>query len=97
MLTPYYYHPVPVSLSEEELGSYLDLTAKIRKNVHADKDGRVKLSEYAKMLLIKRARIVAGAVEKIGTLKDLMQDYKGDNQILVYCGATTMLLSCFLT
>ena len=36
------------------------------------------------MLLIKRARIVAGAVEKIGTLKDLMQDYKDDNQILVY-------------
>lgn len=90
MLTPYYYHPVPVSLSEEELGFYLELTAKIRKNVHADKDGRVKLSEYAKMLLIKRARIVAGAVEKIGTLKDLMQDYKDDNQILVYCGATTM-------
>lgn len=90
MLTPYYYHPVPVSLNEEELGNYLDLTNKIRKNVHADKDGIVKLSEYAKMLLIKRARIVAGATDKIGTLRRLMEDYKGDNQILVYCGATTM-------
>ena len=90
MLTPYYYHPVPVSLTDEELSDYLDLTAKIRKNVHADKDGKVKLSEYAKMLLIKRARIVAGATEKIGTLRRLMQDYKDDSQILVYCGATTM-------
>lgn len=90
MLTPYYYHPVPISLSELELSDYLDLTNKIKKNVHADKDGKVKLSEYAKMLLIKRARIVAGAVEKISTLQNLMEDYKNDNQILVYCGATTM-------
>lgn len=90
MLTPYYYHPIPVSLNEVELGNYLDLTAKIRKNVHADKKGRVKLSEYAKVLLIKRARIVAGATEKIDVLRRLMEDFKTDNQILVYCGATTM-------
>lgn len=90
MLTPYYYHPIPVSLNEEELSNYLDLTAKIRKNIHADKDGKIKLSEYAKMLLIKRARIVAGASEKISTLLQLMKDYKDDNKILVYCGATTM-------
>lgn len=77
-------------MNEEELGNYLDLTNKIRKNVHADKDGKVKLSEYAKMLLIKRARIVAGATEKIATLRHLMEDYRDDNQILVYCGATTM-------
>lgn len=90
MLTPYYYHPVPVSLNEDELANYLDLTSKIRKNIHADKDGKIKLSEYVKMLLIKRARIVAGATEKIGTLRRLMEDFKDDNQILVYCGATTM-------
>ena len=64
MLTPYYYYPVVVSLSETELEEYLDLTAKIRKNVHPDKRGKVVLSEYAKMLLIKRARLVSGAVEK---------------------------------
>ena len=90
MLTPYYYHPVPVSLNDEELSNYLDLTNKIIKNIHADKDGKVKLSDYAKMLLIKRARIVAGATEKIKTLRQLIEDYKDDNQILVYCGATTM-------
>ncbi|MEG0913799.1 MAG: DEAD/DEAH box helicase family protein [Oscillospiraceae bacterium] len=90
MLTPYYYHPVPVSLNEDELGDYLDLTTKLRKNIHADKAGEIKLSEYAKMLLIKRARIVAGAAEKIGMLQRLIEDYKDDNQILVYCGATTM-------
>ncbi len=90
MLTPYYYHPVVVSLSEDELSEYLDLTAKIKKNVHADKHGKVILSEYAKMLLIKRARLVSGAVEKIDVLRDLMQNFKDDNHMLVYCGATTM-------
>lgn len=90
MLTPYYYYPVVVSLSETELEEYLDLTAKIRKNVHPDKRGKVVLSEYAKMLLIKRARLVSGAVEKIDVLRGLMQDYKDDNHMLIYCGATTM-------
>ena len=92
MLTPYYYYPVVVSLSETELEEYLDLTAKIRKNVHPDKRGKVILSEYAKMLLIKRARLVSGAVEKIDVLRELMQDYKDDNHMLVYCGAT--IISC---
>ena len=90
MLTPYYYHPVLVSLNELELEQYLDLTSKIRKNLHLDKNGKVKLTEYAKMLLIKRARVVAGASEKINTLRGLMDNFKYDNQILVYCGATTM-------
>lgn len=90
MLTPYYYHPVTVSLNDQELAEYLELTAKIRKNIHKGRNGKIVLSEYAKMLLIKRARIVAGAEEKIALLKQLMEDYKDDNQILVYCGATTM-------
>ena len=90
MLTPYYYHPISVSLNEDELSNYLDLTAKIRRNIHEDKDGKIKLSEYVKMLLIKRARLVAGASEKISTLRRLMNDFKDKNKILVYCGATTM-------
>ena len=90
MLTPYYYYPVQVSLNENELDEYLELTGKIRKNIHQDKDGKIVLSEYVKMLLIKRARLVAGASEKITKLREVITDYKDDNQILVYCGATTM-------
>lgn len=90
MLTPYYYYPVMVSLNEVELGEYIDLTSKIAKNLHKNASGKIVLSEYVKMLLIKRARIVAGASEKISKLKEVIEDYKNDNQILVYCGATTM-------
>lgn len=90
MLTPYYYYPVEVYLNENELEEYLDLTTKIRKNIHFDENGKYILNEFAKMLLIKRARIVSGAAGKIEALRELMQKYKDDNHMLVYCGATTM-------
>ncbi len=85
MLTPYYYHPVLVSLNDEELENYLDLTAKINKNFHA---GAENISEYVKILLTKRAGIVAAAQNKIVTLRKLIANYKNDNQILIYCGAS---------
>lgn len=40
------------------------------------------------MLLIKRSRIIAGARNKLHVLEELMEEYKHDNNILVYCGAT---------
>lgn len=87
-LTKYYYHPVLVSLSDEELERYHELSTKISKACKFNDDGKVELSEAAKTLLIQRARIVAGAIEKISVLKNLMKDYVNDNQILIYCGAT---------
>lgn len=90
MLTPYFYHPVQVSLTEYELEEYLELTNKIKSNIHADKHGKVVLSEYAKLLLIKRARLVAAASEKVKELKKLIYRYKDDTHMLVYCGAATM-------
>lgn len=90
MLTPYYYYPVPVSLTENELSEYLELTQKISASIFHDNKKHNDLSEYVKMLLIKRARIVAGAQEKIGALSELMSNYKNDTHMLVYCGATTM-------
>lgn len=47
-------------------------------------------SEYAKMLMIKRARLVASAREKIEKLLIEMKKHVNENHILVYCGATTM-------
>lgn len=90
MLVPYKYFPVIVSLTADEREIYSELTAKIRKGVLRDKRGNVTFNEQAKMLLIKRARLVAGAAEKIPALRRVIEDYRHDNQILVYCGATTL-------
>lgn len=92
MLTPYYYHPVIVYLTEDELEEYLDITAVIVRNMSSKKKNR-KLSENVKQLLIKRSRIVAGARNKIDILKKEILPYKDDNYILVYCGATKVNVS----
>ena len=91
MLTPYKYYPVPVYLTEAELKEYLDLSSKIKKNMHFGKKEKGSLSEYVKMLLIKRARVVAGAFNKVEKLKNILISncYLNDSHILIYCGATT--------
>lgn len=89
MLVPYYYYPIIVSLSSDELREYLELTRRIKT---CTRDGAKldDLSEYAKMLLIKRARLVASASEKIPALERAISAHRDESHILVYCGATTM-------
>ncbi len=90
MLTKYNYYPIPVYLSEKELEEYNRISAEITKSLVADKKGKIKLNEKGKKLAIKRARIAAGAVNKIQLLIDTIQDYKKENHILIYCGAAKM-------
>ena len=85
-LTPYYYHPIIVSLDEDELEEYIEITEKIVNILRKNRDD--ELPKSAEMLLIKRARIIAGARNKLTALKLVIEPYKNDNNILVYCGAT---------
>jgi superfamily II DNA or RNA helicase len=87
-LTPYHYHPIVVYLNEEEMTDYRDISYIISKEYHKDRYGKVKVSERGKMLLLQRARIIAGAEGKLDKLRELMQQHKEDTHILVYCGAT---------
>ncbi len=89
-LTPYYYYPVVIHLSDDELLEYRSLTKQVFKNCSFDKKGKIKVNEYGKMLLIKRARIVAAAQEKIAKLQELIMPHRMDKHILVYCGAATI-------
>lgn len=88
MLCKYYYYPIPIFLCEDELIEYNKLSIEIGKVIHKDEDGKIKLSEKAKMLLIKRSRIIAGARNKLLKLEELMQKYTDSYYNLVYCGAT---------
>ena len=88
MLVRYYYHPIIVSFKDEELDNYLELSKKIAKAM-ASNDSK-EPSDYAKMLLIKRARLVSAAKEKLRKLLIEMKNYQDEDHILVYCGATTM-------
>jgi len=90
-LTPYYYHPIVINLSEAELERYKFLTNEIGKCLMSEKSGKIRLSEKGKRLALERARVVAGAIEKAAVLCELMEKYKNDTHILVYCGATKLL------
>lgn len=90
MLTRYYYYPIPVFLSEEELQEFRELTAQIVRAMRKNKFGKTELTKSAKMLLLKRARIIAGASEKITALENEISNHKDESHLLIYCGATTI-------
>ncbi|MGV8155000.1 MAG: DEAD/DEAH box helicase family protein [Alkaliphilus sp.] len=94
-LTPYFYYPVPIVLDEDEYEEYMKLTAKIVKSYgHIPDDDNI--SKGIEMLLIKRARIVAGARAKLTELFSIIQEkYTDSNQMLIYCGATNVNFSIY--
>lgn len=90
-LTRYKYYPIIVTLNDDELRRYSELTYEIGKCLIKGKNGKVKLSEKGKILALARARLVAGAEDKIIKLEEYIRPYLHDRHILVYCGATKLL------
>ena len=91
-LTPYKYYPIVVHLEESELSQYEQLSYEMSKCIIKDKNGKYKLNKHGEILALRRARIVAGASEKLDALKQEILPYVHDNNILVYCGATNVLV-----
>lgn len=88
-LTPYYYYPVIVYLTDEELEKYQLYTSKIIQNIVRRKDKTV-VTNLAKEFMLKRARLVAGASEKVEKLREMANDFKNEKNMLIYCGATNV-------
>lgn len=85
VLVPYTYHPVLVSLTEDEATEYLDLTDKILRFFGRDEDGSTP--KALELLLIKRARLLASAANKIPALREIVQGMKEPlERAIVYCG-----------
>lgn len=86
-LSRYYYYPIPISLTDEERDKYDELSGKIGR-ARASRGEEDDPSESEKMLLIQRARIIAGADNKIPALCEILEEkYISENHILVYCGS----------
>jgi superfamily II DNA or RNA helicase len=83
-LTPYDYHPIVVSLTDEEATAYMELTRQIGRAWAGSSDG---LSENVKYLLIKRARLIGAAKNKIVELDKLINKMPSKpRRALFYCG-----------
>ncbi|MBU1142064.1 MAG: DEAD/DEAH box helicase family protein [Firmicutes bacterium] len=88
-LTPYKYYPIIVNLNPDELAKYLELTREIGRNMISN-NGTTKLNKYGEFKAIERARLIAGAENKISELKQYMSGYINKYNILVYCGTAMM-------
>lgn len=90
MLTPYYYYPVPVYLSQAELEEYKDISKQLSKQIIRSVNGKISLTQEGKWLAIRRSKLVASAVNKGKKLKAIMGKYKNEHYMIVYCGAANL-------
>jgi superfamily II DNA or RNA helicase len=72
-LCEYYYYPVIVSLTENELKEYKDISKKLLQYFNS-KTGRFKEDSIVKMLLLKRKRIVHNATKKFSAFRKILTD-----------------------
>lgn len=84
ILTPYVYHPTLVALEPEEAEKYEEYTAKLAK--FGISDDASDLSDGAKSLLLKRARLLASARGKLPVLQAMLERRRDDTHMLIYCG-----------
>ena len=90
-LTRYKYYPILVYLTEDELQQYEQKSYEMSKCLIKGKDGKYKLNKQGEILAMERARIVAGASQKLDALREQIEPYSKDNNILIYCGATNVI------
>ncbi len=87
-LTPYEYHPILVALSPEEGDQYWQITQQLSRMLAGGKgDSLSELSEGAMHLLIKRARLIGAAADKLNQLDLLLKRLpEKPRRALFYCG-----------
>ena len=65
-LTPYYYHPIPVHMQDDEFDEYIELTQKLNR-MHPSPDS--PMSDAALMISIKRARVLNNSKSKVDWIR----------------------------
>lgn len=88
-LTSYNYYPVIVELAPEEVKQYGYLTQKIAK-LYAQKESRQTNEEQIHFLLLKRAKVIAKAKNKLPKLISMLNKETNIMHTLVYCAPGTV-------
>jgi superfamily II DNA or RNA helicase len=86
VLTPYEYIPIPVELTDREAQDYLDLSDQIaRAFAAARNDLGSPNGDRLKSLLMRRARLIGAAQNKMIELERLLDAKKVERHSLFYC------------
>ena len=84
-LTPYEYSPKFISLDDEELDEYIDITRNIAFKFAASKKNSYEQKKL-QSLLFKRANIIKNAYNKYEALEQILDDLGQNSRwIIVYC------------
>lgn len=85
-LCPYRYYPVLVELNDEETNQYEEITLKLARFFPGGKKDE-EIEHAAMRLLIKRARLLAGAVNKLNALDGVISAMpEPPKKAIFYCG-----------
>lgn len=85
-LCRYRYFPVLVRLTDDEAAEYEEITAKLGKLMRGD-DADAEIQQAAMRLLIKRARLLGSAVNKLDALDRLLASLpERPRKAVFYCG-----------
>jgi len=85
-LCRYYYYPVAVPLTDDEMTEYKQLSLKIASLFAREGEGTDGPSDHLKGLLIKRARLIGMAENKLTALVTILSERKESSYNIVYCG-----------
>ena len=85
-LCRYRYYPIPVELTDAETDEYEEITAKLSR-CFSRGDGDSEMNQAGMRLLIKRARLLAGAENKLAALDRVIASMpEPPKKALFYCG-----------
>lgn len=85
-LCPYRYYPVVVELTDPEAEEYAELSSRLAK-IMPGADGNSEIEQAAMRLLIKRARLLGSAGNKIPALDNLIASLpERPHKAIFYCG-----------
>ena len=82
VLTPYRYYPLLVELTPDEFAEYQHLSTQITRLMSVDKP---ELAQALEMLLIKRARLLNNAQNKLAVLSSTLKRLGQIDHALFYC------------
>ncbi len=91
VLTPYYYYPCLVELTPEEADEFVELSDQIGRLMARQKGAKpTNSSPLLTGLLMRRARLVGSAANKLPALDDAVGTHQPSQHTLFYCGDGTV-------
>jgi len=85
ILTQYEYHPLPVVLTQDETDEYFELSEKIGRIIAAKGNNHSEKDERLQSVLMRRARLIGTASNKLIELNTLISSAEVPTHSLFYC------------